>query len=315
MNNLNVNTWQDWEDICKYLMQHIVRNMLQVNVTYVNYGSFGQKQHGVDLVPSNAGSPAVVAQCKHVLGVLPWNKIEEELEKTDSFPGTINHYCVLTTGNRDVNTHDALNNSNGIYIRPNNEKFKVHVFYWDDFSFENIKAIIPSQEFSRFFPSIFPALAVQDNNEANRNYIASLDTLKEFIPTKIMLEDLKWLESWDFSRGYVVESDYSKFADLWLEHNRTLVALDKLPVWLHQGERTLIAKSLLAGRNFYSALGEFVKAINNSVIGSSLPDGTQILGVFDLPLDERNYAATQWNQTAIDLAQIYRQDILGSPAV
>ncbi len=311
MSSLRVNSWQDWEDICKYLMPHFVKDKMGVNVTYVNYGSRGQNQHGVDLIPSEPSAPAVVAQCKHILGNLTWKTIEAELKKTDTYPNPITNYCVLTTGNRDTSVQNALSQCGGVYTRPNNQQFLVHVLYFDQF---NVLDIIPNSALQRFFPGVFSAIPQTGfMNNSNGEYIESLTVLKSYIPQVITMCDLDWLECWNFSKGFVVEPQYNKFYDLYIEHDRTQHALNGIPDWLNQGNRIAIAKSLLAGEQFYNALEKFVTSVSNNIIGHTLEDGSSILQVGNLPITNKNKIVNQWQSNAYHLAQIYRQYILGEP--
>lgn len=309
MSSLRVKNWQDWEDICKYLMEHIVKEKCNINVAYTNYGSSGQIQHGVDLIPMTPFSPAVVAQCKHVSGNLTWKTIKDELKKTDSYPNPISHYVVLTTGNCDTSVQNALNNGGGLYTRPDKTQFNVHVFYFNQF---NIRDIIPQKALQRFFPDIFTVLPQSDfMNHSNDDYIKSLTVLRSYIPQIITIADLNWLECWPFSKGCVVENDYNKFYDLYLEYTHTILALNGPQEWLYQGGRIHIAKSLPAGKDFYQALELFVNSVSNSIIGHTLDDGTSILWINDLSKTEQPKIVNEWKSNANYLAQTYRQLILG----
>ncbi|MCG3724104.1 hypothetical protein [Vibrio cincinnatiensis] len=309
MSSLRVKNWQDWEDICKYLMSYLVKEKMGVNVTYTNYGSPGQNQHGVDLIPIELSAPAVVAQCKHVLGNLTWKTIEDELKKTDTYPNTISHYIVLTTGNRDTSVQNALNNGGGVYTRPNEQQIKVHVLYFDQFDVQNI---IPINMLQRFFPDIFKEVQQSSfMSSSNSDYIESLTVLRNYIPQVLTMVELNWLECWPFSKGFVVEQHYNKFYDLYIEYHRTINALDGIQDWLNQGHRVNIAKSLPAGEKFYYALGLFVNSVSNHIIGRTLDDGTSILWIGDLPSAEQPKIASQWQSNANYLAQTYRQLILG----
>lgn len=311
MSSLRVKNWHDWEDICKYLMTHLVKEKMSIDVAYTNYGSPGQKQHGVDLIPAEVSAPAVVAQCKHVLGNLTWRTVEAELNKTDNYPNPISHYIVLTTGSRDTSVQNALNNDGGVYTRPDNQQFGVHVFYFDQFDVQNI---IPINALQRFFPDVFQILPQGGfTNNSTSDYIESLTILRDYISQVITMTDLDWLECWDFSKGFVAEQDYNKFYDLYLEHDRTLLALELNGIqdWLTQGGRINIAKSLPAGERFYNALGSFVRSVSDQIIGHTLEDGTPILWLGNLPGASQNKIVNQWQSNANYLAQTYRQFILG----
>ncbi|WP_421236734.1 hypothetical protein [Aeromonas jandaei] len=309
MSSLRVNSWQDWEDICKYLMAYLVKKKFNIDVTYTNYGSPGQNQHGVDLIPIDVSAPAVVAQCKHLSGNLTWRIIEDELNKTNTYPNLISHYIVLTTGNRDTSVQNALHNTGGIYQRTNGQQFTVHVFHFDQF---NVLNIIPSNQLQRFFPDIFPVVPQSSLiQNSNNEHIESITALKDFIPKVITLTDLSWLESWPFNLGYVPEGNFFKFNDLYIEYDRTKHALSGIPDWLSQGDRIYIAKSLLAGKRFYDALELFVSSVLKHIIAHRLTDGTPILWVGDLSSENQIKIVNQWQSHANYLAQTYRQLILG----
>jgi len=136
-----------------------------------------------------------------------------------------------------------------------------------------------------------------------------VSSLKEYIPKVITSKNISWLESWNFSCGYLIERDYLPFENLYIEHDRTVLGLNKIPEWLLTGDRIEIAKSLPAGQRFFSVLGEFRNSINQHIIGSRLNDGTQILSVTDLPNKQK--IISQWKSKAEYFSQVYRQDILG----
>lgn len=307
MNNLKVRNWQDWEEICKYLIQHKVKEKLDADVQYVNYGFQGQKQHGIDLIPSPPSSLSVVVQCKHIEGCLTWNTVEAEMKKTDGYPNSIKHYCILTTGNRHTSVQNILNNHGYTYTRPNGEQYKLHILYWDDF---NPQEIIPSNELSSFFPSVFTTQNQKTQNISTSDYLAAVSALKEFIPKVITAKNLIWLENWDFSCGYVVESDYSPFVDLYFEHNRTVLGLNGSYEFLHTGDRIELARTLPAGERFFNALGEFHKSIYGEIIGVGWGDG-RILSIKDLSESSQQRIIFRWQSSAASLAQVYRYDVLG----
>lgn len=310
MNSLKVQNWQDWEDICKYYMQYLIKKRFDVDIKYVGYGSRGQKQHGIDIIPSAPKTYPIVAQCKHISGKLEWKTIEAELKKTDQYPNEISNYFVITTGTRDTSVQNALNAGSGIYFRPNNKSFNVHVLYFEDFT---VQDFIPEFALNRFFPDVFNlARTSRESHEArNSRYIESLEVLKTFIPTIITRNDLNWLERWDFSSGFVIESDYGKFKDLYIEYNRTLTALAGIPDWLHENNRDKIAKSLLAGDKSFDALTEFVNSISNNVIGANI-DGNSVLLIDERFNSIKLKTTNEWTMHANYLAQIYRQYILGT---
>ena len=303
MNNLKVNNWQDWEEICKSLMSYLVKKNHNIHVQYVNYGSPGQKQHGVDIIPNNSSAPSIVAQCKLIQGLLTWDVISAEMDKTNKYPGSIDRYCRLTTGKRDTLVQDRLNQG-FTYRRPNGTEYVVSVFYWDEIS---PKDIIPLHVLHDFFPELFPL----NNPVLNNEYLLSLVHLKKYIPTIITSKDLHWLENWNFSCGYIIEHDYQPFDDLYIEHDRTNHGLNGISEWLHTNSRAEIAKTLPAANRFFNALSEFRKSINSDVAGKTNKNGIWILSIEDYSSFDQQRITTQWKHNARYLAEVYRQDIMG----
>ncbi|MCJ8212211.1 hypothetical protein [Aeromonas veronii] len=311
MSSLKVKDWKDWEDISRYIMQYIIKTKHRVNVNYERYGSQGQKQHGVDLISMDPVAKFIVAQCKHLSGNLTWKTIACELKKTDKYPNKISEYIVLTTGKRDTSVQDALNSYGGVYIRPDKEKFTVRVMYFDEF---NVWNIIPINLLQRFFPDIISQLSESALiKNSDREYIESLTTLKNFIPKVITEDDINWLETWSFSKGYVEEKHYIKFHALYIEHARTITALSNNKNLLSQGDRISITKTLPAGETFYYALNLFVKSVYDFSIAHTLENETPILWVKDLSSVMKNRIVNQWQSNAIYLAKTYRELILGEP--
>jgi hypothetical protein len=164
---------------------------------------------------------------------------------------------------------------------------------------------------SSFFPSVFTTQNQKTQNISTSDYLAAVSALKEFIPKVITAKNLIWLENWDFSCGYVVESDYSPFEDLYIEHNRTVHGLNGSHEFLHTGDRIELARTLPAGERFFSALGEFRDSIYQHIISSRLKDGTRILSIDDLPDSSQQRIIFRWQSSAASLAQVYRYDVLG----
>lgn len=303
MNNLKVSTWQDWESICKYLGHNLVVDKLKQNVEYVNYGAPGQKQHGVDLIPTMNMTPAVVIQCKHYEGSLNWNTILSEINKTDTFPGEIDRYCVFTTGTRHTSVLDVMFNGDYTHTRPSGRTFKVHVFYWEDV---NPTIELPTNVINNFFPIL---AQIPPKQYLNNQYLTSVNNFKNTIPTIINLSSIDWLETWDFSCGYIIESDYKPFYDLFIELDRMRHAINGLQDWFKQGRVSELAVTLPAGERFFSALNIFIDSINQYVISHIREDGNTFLTVNDL--QNVQSLVHQWRSNAIHLAQVYREDALG----
>jgi len=303
VNNLKVGSWQDWENICKYLGHNLVSTKLSQNVTFVNYGAPGQKQHGIDLIPSVNMTPAVVIQCKHFEGSLSWNTILSEIEKTNTFSGEIDHYCVFTTGARHTSVQNNMCNGDFIHTRPSGKTFRVHVFYWEDV---NPTTEIPSNVLNSFFPVLAQIVPQQD---LNNQYLNSVNNLKNTIPSIINLTSINWLETWDFSCGYIMEKDSVLFHNLYIELDRMRHAIAGVQDFYKIGRVSDLTVTLPAGERFYSALDTFINSIYPHIISKTNENGENILTVNDLP--NKQSLVHQWSSNASCLAQVYREDILG----
>lgn len=308
MQGLKVENWKDWEELCCYFMQHIVEIKLNTHIFYQSYGSQGQSQFGIDLVPYNSSLP-IVGQCKLRETTFTWNMVLAELKKTDSYKNPIEHYYLFTTANPHTTVQDIQNRGAYYYQRSNGLQFQVHVLYWNsipDLDF------IPREVLARIFPKAFKIATPSTlENTSITQFLASLPALRAYIPRVIKTPDLTWLETWNFSCGYVLEENYTPFNDLYLEYDRITKALSGIPRLIYEGNRVELAATLPAGDRFFSALSDFREAINSHIISGSLPDGTRTLNLNGLPQSFISQMTRNWTATATHLAQIYREDILG----
>ena len=303
MNNLKVNNHHDWEEICKHLAKDLVYKKTGEYVEFVSYGRNGQKQYGVDLIPSQDTLIPIVVQCKELNSNLSFQIILSELKKTDSFRGKIEHYIIFTTAPKDTTLQDYFYNGENSHTRPNGEKFQVHVYYWDD--------INPYEEPHRralinFFPQL---LQTVEELSPNKQYIESVNSLKSIIPNIINNKNLEWLESWNFSCEYVLEKDFDPFLQLYIEHDRMLHALNGVRSFLAQGNVSTLAKTLPAGERLFFSLSELCESISGQITTSYLSDGSRILSILDIP--NNNSIINQWYSNALSLAKVYREDVLG----
>lgn len=257
MNNLKVLNEDDWEEICLYLMQHLVLKNTNVQVAYQRYGRRGERQHGVDLVPITADI-GVYAQCKHKsMGVLTANEIFEDLAKTESFPHKIQRFFVLTTSNRDtaVQNQFLINQQPYLYHNSKNpEGFPVHIIYWD-----NIQDIswLPIDALKRFFPSLNQHFIHQDNP------VESIRALKSVIPKYLSETNILWLEKWPFrNKNFIYQSDYNPFWKLYIEYDRAKNAID-----LATGHRAELLTAIPSGQEIFRSLEELYSHIHSQMQG------------------------------------------------
>jgi hypothetical protein len=310
MMGLKVKNWQDWEKLCCYFLQDIVHKRFDVQIQYQSYGSRGQSQFGIDLIPSTPlPSVAVVGQCKLTETSFTWKMVLDELKKTDSYQNSIEHYFLLTTANPHTTVQDVQHRGSYFHQRNDGTKFQVHVRYWDNNQNLNF---VPSEVLKDIFPEVWRTFERSASTGTyHLDLVDAIPKFKSYIQRVITLDDLFWLENWDFSKAYVLEKNFATFFDLFIEHDRTVTALKGIPDWLLVGDRSELAKGLPAGKRFYNALGYFRSAIGSHITGDSLPTGERTLSLKGLPNSFVTKTTNEWKSTAEHLAKVYREDVLG----
>ncbi|MDQ4625018.1 hypothetical protein [Janthinobacterium lividum] len=309
MQNLKVSTWEEWEEISCYIMSELARRIYDVNVRYESYGSKGQSQFGVDLVPVRSNL-AVVGQCKLKERAFTWDMALEEIKKTDGYDNPIRLYVILTTAVRHWSVQNQRMRGSYFHTRPDGTSFRVEVRYWEEIEDLNF---IPNSELKRIFPEAFRMVEPPPSTApSNSETIKSIVALKRNVPRWITQDHLNWLENWNFDVGFVYEKDFDPFNDLFFEHNRTVTALNGISEWLHERDRVLIAECLPAGNGFFFALQEFREAIASQITSQ------ENLGQIRLTLEGLDpvfisKVIREWKNCAQDLAIAYRRDVLGQP--
>jgi hypothetical protein len=312
MKNLRVEHWHQWEKLCCYFMEKIARENFRANIQYQSYGSRGQSQFGVDLVPRHSALP-LVGQCKLLERSFTWTMALAEVKKTDKYENPIECYVIFTTAPVHTTVQDVQNRGGHVHTRPDGSNFRVQVIYWENIN--NIE-FIPQEVLREVFPEIFKVVelpAPLSNSPAKNDYLSSLKALKKNIPEWITAANLIWLETWDFGLGYVKKEDFDPFYDLCHEYYRVETAFKGVPQWLHEEKRLSIAECLPAGDNFFAALVEFRQAVVGPSIGQGSTGGG-ILTVNDKDRDYVSQAVAGWESSARALAATYRSDVLGQPA-
>lgn len=310
MKGLKIENWKDWEDLCCFFMEDMAKQN-GYSVKYQSYGSQGQSQHGVDLVPVKSNLP-LVGQCKLRETQFKWQDVLNEVAKTDSYPGEIRCYVLFTTANKHTTIID-VQNKGGVYYhtRRDDSKFSVHVRNWADYDLLKLKCV-PQDVLRRIFPHAF-SLAEAAQSLSADEYISSLKALQSYVPTRINKSDLAWLENFDFTQGWVSERAYDQFRNLHWDVLEVESALENgnAHVLARSGYPEIKA-SLLAGKEFYSALKEFTVSIREVTAGSG-PIGTphSVLTIRDLLGWESK--AHEFHRNARYLAQVYRKFVLGEP--
>jgi hypothetical protein len=311
MQSLKVEHWRHWEEICCYLMKQRALESFGQSVEYTSYGSQGQNQYGIDLVPKHSNLPWV-GQCKLRERSFTWKMVLDELNKTDYYPNPITSYALFTTANRHTTVQDQKNRGMYYHQRKDGSQFPVEVVFWDDIT--NLD-FIPRPVLERIFPGAFKITAQTFPAEpSSSEYRKSLKAMKKHVPIWITLRDLSWLDTWDFSLGYVTENDFRPFSELVFEYYRVDHALTyNINEWFHKGDRLDIAACLPAADRFFAALIEFTKAIHAHIISHSLVNGMEVLSLKDIPQSHWPQITSGWKLKASYLATVYREDLLGQP--
>jgi len=311
MQNLKAANWEDWETISQWMLRKLVLENYKVDVRFARYGTGGQGQHGIDLVAQHVQCP-VVGQCKFYRTQLTWPMIMKDLALTASYPFPIEQYIVLADAAPHTSVLDVFSQGEYRHQRPDGTSFQVRVIYW-----QNVHSLdfIPTDVLQRLFPEAWRVTATlaPAAPAAGPEYLTSLHAVRRFIPSVITRNHLDWLETWDFSRGYVDDQVFGAFHDLQLEYERTLVGVKRNPEWLHEGHRLAIAATFPAGHRFLKAVQEFVSTVNASAIGGNLPDNTMIMTLGNIPKSQWPSITRGWASAAAYLASVYRKDVLGEP--
>jgi len=291
MRDLRVANHFDWEDLSKYLAEDYFNKQSGIdNVILEPYGRNGQNQHGIDLYSKKYN---YVVQCKNMAN-LNWNNILNELDKTKDYPHEIDFFLVTTTAKRDKYIQDKLINRY-FHERPDGSSFEVDILYWDDVKSLNM---VPKNVKYRIFPSL------ENNNTDHKNNLFEL--FKKTIPQYITAEDLSWLEKYDFSVGYIPTDKFNIFLNLYYEVSRA-----KKNVSLIKGNRYNLSKIYDIGIEFFDNLENFIKSVNNNIIGQEI-NGINVLWLDpDLfPKYQLNIIVENWKINSRCLTQSYREMVL-----
>lgn len=123
--------WADFEDLCYHLA--VVSGEL---ASAQKYGRRGQRQFGVDIAGTTAGSRTewIGIQCKlhtESLGSgLTVSELHAEYKKSTCFLPSLTRWILATTSPRDRSLQDAINALNASFQR----KHAIDVWFWEDVS-------------------------------------------------------------------------------------------------------------------------------------------------------------------------------------
>ena len=138
-----------FEQICTYLMSHLVGKNTGYDVTYKILGGRGQPQWGLDVVTDHPRFAALVGQCKHKQpgSKLAYGEVLQELNKSDRYERPIDRFFFLTNSERDSQLQTKLVGYE--HRRPDGTTFPVQLIYWADL---RDLSFIPKDELHRLFP-------------------------------------------------------------------------------------------------------------------------------------------------------------------
>ncbi|WP_370556818.1 hypothetical protein NMD73_17100 (plasmid) [Edwardsiella tarda] len=292
MRNLNFRSATDFEDFCCSWMTEIVQERMSKHVKFVCFGSLGQAQNGVDITSYPVGTLPVVAQCKwYSSRTFTLTDLNVELQKTDDYPNPIEQYFVLTTANPHTTIQNAMPDGYLTHMRKDGSSFKVYIYYWSQL--ENID-FLPLFARQRYFPEVYHGVTLTSDKNTMREQFVHL---KQLLEEKLPVANLDWLETWNFSCGYMNKADFDPFFELVYEYNLVKSSFLDTPL------RLKISECLPAGNGFFQALVAFRESVSSHIIGDSI-NGKDSLSVLDLP--GRDKITRQWISDAEYLAKKYR---------
>ncbi|KHT28450.1 hypothetical protein [Pectobacterium carotovorum] len=314
MFNLRVKTWEDWETLCEYWMKHIAWVGYRINSSYQTYGRRGQKQHGVDIRPILPGC-GIVGQSKYIQGTFNLSDLNAELAKTDSYPGPITDYFLLTTADHCTTIQNASAYRLITHKRPDNTQFNVRVLYWSDI--RNLD-FIPENVKHNLFPeakTLFKTEGMQASTEVVPNaeeMRGKLDKLKVLLKSTFTEENIQWLENWDFKTYKMKSVDYDAFNIPYMHWTIIDMALRKnkqevLTSFLDTKSRIDFYETWPVNKSFFFALEEFRKIAYQHYISAEYSQNANYLTISDLK--NRDSIACQIESAARYLAQIYRNTV------
>ena len=313
MMELKPRSWQDFQQICCYWMQHLIAEDGGGQHSFQVFGNDGQSQGGVDLIPSDPNLGVVGQSKRWYTKTLNWTEIEKELQKTDDFKGKIRSYIILTTAPRHTSVQLAMPGDKYLHVRANGIGLPVFIFYWDEL--KNLD-FIPTEELRRFFPQVYGLLSsVQQGVVSRQDFTQSLLFARGYLPTLVSQDHLQWLTTWDFNLGYVPAMYFDLFATLSIELVRTRAGLEHagLRTWLNEGYRIQLSQCLPAAEPVFEAIEQFTMSVTGETVTGTLSDGSIVYGHFHSDISAASRIARTWKSNSEALVTSYREIIEGAP--
>ncbi len=307
-----IRTSEEFEEFCVFWMIDLARQRHGAwNPTFQTYGTKGQNQQGLDVLPLHAYS-GIVGQCKFWDGVLHLREIEQDLKKSDSYPGRIDHFYVLTTGKRDTEVQQRT--SNGYFhMRPDGSSFLVHVEYFDELDPRLL--MLTADVRARLADRVPFMTAVLEDRAANSpaEVLRSQQAFRAYMLRNIPPAALDALERSDWNAGQVPGEVLDPFDHVYFEYDRAKWVLDGVNAFAHEGDRAELVAGLLYGRPFLDALSSFREAYINHITGRTV-GGVYMLVANDDSRHHQRFSKVGYNER-MHMVRLYRTMVLGCPAV
>lgn len=313
--HLSFSSWSDFETFCCFWLSDIVKRTVGHQVTYHVYGNGlgGEGQSGIDIVPAYSGSKVVGQAKRWDRKPYRWRDVERDLTKTDEYPGEISEFVIMTTAARHTSVQNRLETETPyVHTRANGTSFRVFIFYTSSLNDVNF---LPDNVRRRLFPMAFQIAAPSPNNRPITSYTDSLDEARRVLPAIMGGEILSWLETWDFSAGFVQDEPFSVLRelahDIGAVDQAARLGIDEL---LREGNRLALWRCRPAANGLFEWVVAFVEQVLAHIIGAHDDRYGEILALAGLQGSpfELQRIANNWATTAHALATEYRQLVLGA---
>lgn len=306
-----IRTPDEFEHFGVFWLQHLARTRHAVPApVFQTYGSRGQDQQGLDLLPLYAHN-GIVGQCKYWEGVLSLPEIEKDLAKSDRHPGKIEHFYFLTTGKRDTRVQQQ---SVGGYFhtRPCGTRFLVHVEYFADLDprLEFLPAAVREQLAGRmpFLTSMLDERATRSPDE----FLKSQRSFRSYMLRNIPPAAVDVLEFSDWRSGTVAGAVVDPFNHVHFEYDRARHVLEGIEYFAHEGDRAELVAGVLYGRPFLDAVRKFRMAYVQHVHGEMI-NGVYTLVANDHPHHHLQFSKVGSNER-MEVVHLYRTLVQGIAA-
>lgn len=134
-------------------------------------GRRGQGQNGVDIY-GQVHDDMIGIQCKNTIGGVSEKTVLEEVKNAESFVPPLAALYIATTAKRDAKLQEKMRILS--VDRARNQKFSVHLLFWDDIVFDLAK---DKEEFYKHYPHSRTSQPAEPNPYYNGQQIFSVDDI------------------------------------------------------------------------------------------------------------------------------------------